>query len=86
MRASKQQHHVVPVQAFPSGLGGVYTLLFHGSIAAMLVLYLAFWTHLNLMQTLPIAAVIGVLIMGTGYKSLSAVAEARIEESKKKKE
>ena len=76
----------MPAQAFPGGLGGVYTLLFHGSIAAMLLLYLAFWTHLNLMQTLPIAAVIGVFIVGTGYKSLSATADSRIHESRKKKE
>lgn len=63
---------------FPSGPGSLFALLFHGGIAALLFLYFLFWTRLNLAQTLPLAAGLGLGIAGVGYKALSAVADARL--------
>lgn len=64
---------------FPSGPGALWALLFHGGIGALLVLYFLFWTRLNLAQTLPLAAGLGLGIAGVGYKALSAVADGRLQ-------
>ena len=53
-------------------------LLFHGSIAGMLGLYLMFWLKLNLAQTMPLAVGIGLLVTATGYKALSALSADRL--------
>jgi len=64
-------------QGIPSG-GSLWVLLFHGSIAGMLGLYLMFWLKLNLAQTMPLAVGIGLLVTATGYKALSALSADRL--------
>ena len=66
----------------PSGAGTLYALLFHGGIAAQLALYWLFWTKLNLAQTLPAAGVIGLFTAASGYKALSALADARLRQER----
>lgn len=63
---------------FPSGAASLYALVFHGAIAALLVLYWLFWTTLNLATTLPLALGLGVVIAGSGYLALSALSDARL--------
>jgi oligosaccharyltransferase complex subunit delta (ribophorin II) len=60
----------------------LWVLLFHGGIAAMLLLYLLFWLHLNLAQMLPLAAGLGIFTAATGYKALSALSARRLAEEK----
>jgi hypothetical protein len=64
---------------YPSGPAALFALLFHAGIGALLFLYFLFWTKLNLAQTLPFAAGLGLFISGVGYKALSAVADARLQ-------
>ncbi len=66
------------LQGMPSGDNRLWVLLFHGSIAALLGLYLLFWLRLNLAQTLPLALLLGLVVAITGYKALSATASARL--------
>jgi len=68
--------------AFPSGAGALWALLFHGGIGALLVLYWLFWTTLNLAQTLPVAIGLGMATAGVGYKALSAVSDARLQQER----
>jgi oligosaccharyltransferase complex subunit delta (ribophorin II) len=70
------------LQGFPSGTAGLWALMFHGSIAAMLGLYLLFWLRLNLAQTLPLALGLGCFMALTGYKALGALSAARMAEAK----
>jgi hypothetical protein len=71
-----------PLQGFPSGTAGLWALLFHGGIAAMLGLYLLFWLRLNLAQTLPLALGLACFMALTGYKALGALSAARVAEAK----
>jgi hypothetical protein len=68
------------LQAIPSG-GAFWVLLFHGSIAGMLGLYMMFWLKLNLAQTLPLALGLGLVVAATGYKALSALSAERLAAS-----
>ena len=52
-------------------------VVFHGGLASILGLYLLFWTHLNILQTLPILAVLGLLTTISGHQALSGIAENR---------
>jgi hypothetical protein len=70
------------LQGFPSGTAGLWALLFHGGIAAMLGLYLLFWLRLNLAQTLPLALGLACFMALTGYKALGALSAARVAEAK----
>ncbi|KAI8473224.1 MAG: Oligosaccharyltransferase subunit Ribophorin II-domain-containing protein [Monoraphidium minutum] len=67
---------------FPAGGGGLWALLFHGGIAALLGLYWLFWTRLNLAQTLPAALGVGAFTAAAGYKALSALADARLSQER----
>lgn len=69
-------------QGFPSGPGALWAMLFHGGIGAILVLYWLFWTQLNLAQTLPTAAGLGLATAAVGYKALSALADARLQQER----
>eukprot|EP00878_Enallax_costatus_P042940 GHUV01050464.1.p2 GENE.GHUV01050464.1~~GHUV01050464.1.p2 ORF type:complete len:217 (+),score=92.75 GHUV01050464.1:359-1009(+) len=71
----------VNFKGLPSGAATLWVLLFHGGIAAMLLLYLLFWLRLNLAQTLPVALALGVFVAGTGYKALGALSAQRIASS-----
>jgi len=66
-------------QGWPSGSASLWAAAFHAGLAAMLGLYAAFWLKLNLLQTLPLAAGLGVCVAGAGYKALSALADARLK-------
>lgn len=62
--------------AFPkTGSARLYALGFHGSIAAILVLYIMFWLGLNLMHTFPIAFILEIIIFVFGTKASAAAAE-----------
>jgi oligosaccharyltransferase complex subunit delta (ribophorin II) len=65
------------LQGFPTGITAVWAVAFHGGIAAMLGLYLLFWTQLNLATTLPLVGGLGLFIAFTGYKALSGLVDAR---------
>lgn len=54
-------------------------LLFHISLGGMLVLYLLFWTTLNLAQTLPLVLAGGLVVALSGYYTLSGLAAARLK-------
>ena len=69
-------------QGFPSGPGALWAMLFHGGIASVLVLYWLFWTQLNLAQTLPPAVALGLATAAVGYKALSALADARLQQER----
>lgn len=66
-------------KGFPANSSGFWSLLFHGGIGAMLALYLLFWLKLNLAQTLPLIAVLGLVTAFVGYKALSGLAELRLK-------
>ena len=72
------QSSAVNLGAWPTGS---YTasacLAFHAGIASILGLYLLFWTHLNILQTLPILAVLGLFTTISGHQALSGIAETR---------
>ncbi|WIA23212.1 hypothetical protein OEZ86_010100 [Tetradesmus obliquus] len=67
---------------FPSGTAGLWALLFHGGIAALLGLYALFWLRLDLASTLPAALGLGAFTALTGYKALSALSAQRAAEAK----
>lgn len=69
---------VLRTQGMPGGSGPLWVLLFHGSIAAMLGLYMLFWTKLNLAQTMPLAMGLGLAVAGSGYLALSALSAERL--------
>lgn len=71
--------HAACMQGFPSGGGAVAALAFHGGILAMLLLYTAFWWKLNILQTLPLLAVLGLFTAVAGYYNLSNLAGARLK-------
>lgn len=59
--------------------GSVSQLLFHGGILSILVLYYLFWTRINLLQTLPVLGLLGLLTSVAGYFALSAHADVRLK-------
>eukprot|EP00873_Tetraselmis_striata_P014858 jgi/Tetstr1/435122/TSEL_024090.t1 len=62
-------------------LGGLSAkgIAFHGVLAAMLATLLLFWTSLNLLQTLPILAALGVGALLTGHTYLQDIAARRLK-------
>ncbi|GAB4816093.1 hypothetical protein N2152v2_003139 [Parachlorella kessleri] len=69
------------LKGFPSGPAGLWSLLFQGGLAAILGLYVLFWLRLNLLQTLPVLAVLGVFTAGAGNRALSSLAQSRKKQS-----
>jgi hypothetical protein len=73
------------LQAWPKDAStGLYALLFHGLIAALLSLYLFFWLKWNLADTLPVALVLGAALAFVGHRALSGLATARLQTASKR--
>eukprot|EP00199_Chlamydomonas_sp_CCMP681_P007027 CAMPEP_0119108106 /NCGR_PEP_ID=MMETSP1180-20130426/13470_1 /TAXON_ID=3052 ORGANISM="Chlamydomonas cf sp, Strain CCMP681" /NCGR_SAMPLE_ID=MMETSP1180 /ASSEMBLY_ACC=CAM_ASM_000741 /LENGTH=295 /DNA_ID=CAMNT_0007093689 /DNA_START=72 /DNA_END=959 /DNA_ORIENTATION=- len=62
--------------------GSAACVSFHVLLAAMLGLYLLFWTRLNLMQTLPLVGGMGILLALSGHRALATLADARLTSKK----
>ena len=70
--------HASFLQGFPSsGPAALCAGGFHTGIAAILVLYALFWFRLNLLQTLPLLAGLGVFTSVVGYRVLSHLSDHR---------
>ena len=67
-------HRHPRAQGFPSGAGSLAAAGFHGGLAAICGLYLLFWLRLNLMQTLPLLAALGVATAACGGATLRGLA------------
>lgn len=52
--------------------------LFFGSIAAMEGLFFLYYTHWNLFQVLPVAIVLGAVMIVSGSRALTEVQERRL--------
>ncbi|KAK9055701.1 hypothetical protein SSX86_026786 [Deinandra increscens subsp. villosa] len=60
---------------FPtSAIPATFAILFHGGIAAVLVLYALFWLKLDLFTTLKSLGIIGIFLMFVGHRTLSHLA------------
>ena len=73
------RHPAANLGAWP-GFGsaaGLACVAFHGGIAGILGLYLLFWARLNILQTLPLLAVLGLFTTVSGNRALLALADAR---------
>ncbi|CAI6002028.1 unnamed protein product [Closterium sp. NIES-65] len=67
----------VNLKAFPSGgVPLLSALAFHGGIAALLLLYVAFWVQVNLFTTLKLILLLAVLTAIPGHQVLSYLADA----------
>lgn len=55
--------------------------LFHASLIALVALYSAFWLRLNLLQTLPLLAVLALVLSVSGYFLLSQLSALRLKQS-----
>ena len=77
------RHPAVNLRAWPA-LGTAAWLAcvaFHAGIGGILGLYLLFWARLNILQTLPLLAVLGVFTTVSGNRALLALADARAKAS-----
>lgn len=71
--------HIHTPQGWPKdSTTALAALGFHGLIAAMLGLYLLFWTRWNLVQTLPVCLLLGAALVFVGHKALSGIASERL--------
>lgn len=61
-------------------------LVFHGCVGALAALYSLFWLRLNLLQTLPWVAILGLTTAVSGYFHLNNVSCARSKSVKGKKD
>ena len=69
------------LQGFPrNATAHVAAVAFHSGTASILGLYTLFWLKLNLMQTLPILLVLGIVTTVTGYSALSQQADSRLKQ------
>ncbi|GJP75545.1 hypothetical protein CLOP_g5978 [Closterium sp. NIES-67] len=67
----------VNLKAFPSsGVPLLSAMAFHGGIAALLLLYVAFWVQVNLFTTLKLIVLLAVLTAIPGHQLLSYLADA----------
>ncbi|EFJ50162.1 hypothetical protein VOLCADRAFT_103997 [Volvox carteri f. nagariensis] len=57
----------------------LYSVLFHGGLGGMLLLYMMFWLRLNLAQTLPMAGIWGLFVAGSGFLLLSSLSKQRLK-------
>ncbi|XP_071696739.1 dolichyl-diphosphooligosaccharide--protein glycosyltransferase subunit 2-like [Rutidosis leptorrhynchoides] len=65
----------VNLKNFPtSTIPATFAILFHGGIAAVLVLYAFFWLKLDLFTTLKTLGVLGIFLMFVGHSTLSHLA------------
>nr|GEW86903.1 dolichyl-diphosphooligosaccharide--protein glycosyltransferase subunit 2-like [Tanacetum cinerariifolium] len=60
---------------FPtSAVPATFAILFHGGIAAVLLLYVLFWLKLDLFTTLKTLGLLGIFLMFVGHRTLSHLA------------
>ncbi|KAL8191930.1 hypothetical protein R6Q57_028661 [Mikania cordata] len=65
----------VNLKNFPtSAIPAAFAILFHGGIAAVLLLYVFFWLKLDLFTTLKTLGLIGIFLMFVGHRTLSHLA------------
>ncbi|CAI9297351.1 unnamed protein product [Lactuca saligna] len=65
----------VNLKNFPtSAVPATFAILFHGGIAAVLLLYVFFWWKLDLFTTLKALGVLGIFLMFVGHSTLSHLA------------
>ncbi|VDO71210.1 unnamed protein product [Heligmosomoides polygyrus] len=57
--------------------GSIWTLFFHGGLAALFALYFVFWLQLNMFDTLKYLALIGGFTYLAGNRVLKAIADKR---------
>lgn len=57
----------------------MFSVLFHGGLGSMLLLYVVFWLRLNLAQTLPLVGIWGLFVAGNGYMLLSSLSKLRLK-------
>lgn len=67
------------LKGFPVGLGSIWAILFHGSIGAILVLYVVFWLSLNMLQTIPPLLCLSLFCTIVGHRALCAVASTKLK-------
>lgn len=71
------------MQAWPKdSVTGLAALGFHGVLAAILAVYMLFWTQWSLAQTLPVVLALGVVLMVVGHRALSGLASDRFASKK----
>lgn len=58
----------------------VPAFVFHASLVGLVLLYSAFWLRLNLLQTLPLLAIIAAVLSVSGYFLLSTLAALRLKQ------
>ncbi|KAD3068558.1 hypothetical protein E3N88_36438 [Mikania micrantha] len=65
----------VNLKNFPtSTIPAAFAILFHGGIAAVLLLYVFFWLKLDLFTTLKTLGLIGIFLLFVGHRTLSHLA------------
>nr|XP_043620547.1 dolichyl-diphosphooligosaccharide--protein glycosyltransferase subunit 2 isoform X2 [Erigeron canadensis] len=65
----------VNLKNFPtSAVPATFAILFHGGIAAVLLLYVFFWLKLDLFTTLKTLGLLGIFLMFVGHNTLSHLA------------
>ena len=64
--------------AFPTGAAALPALAFHAGLAAIMGLYLLFWTSLNLLQTVPLLAVLASATAVFGSTTLGHLSKAAV--------
>lgn len=65
----------VNMKNFPtSTVPATFAILFHGGIAAVLVLYVIFWLKLDLFTTLKTLGILGMVLLFVGHRTLSHLA------------
>ncbi|XP_071719741.1 dolichyl-diphosphooligosaccharide--protein glycosyltransferase subunit 2-like [Rutidosis leptorrhynchoides] len=65
----------VNMKNFPtSTVPAAFAILFHGGIAAVLVLYVLFWLKLDLFTTLKTLGLVGMFLLFVGHRTLSHLA------------
>ena len=77
------RHPAVNLGAWPGfdSAAGLACVAFHAGIGGILGLYLLFWARLNILQTLPLLAVLGLFTAVSGNRALLALADARAKAS-----
>lgn len=60
------------------GADPISHVLFFGSIAAMEFVFFLYYTHWNLFQVLPVASILGAVMIVSGSRALSEVQERRL--------
>ncbi|CAM8960189.1 unnamed protein product [Rhodiola kirilowii] len=67
----------VNLKNFPtSAVPAIFGILFHGGVAAVLILYAFFWLKLDLFTTLKTLSILGVFLLFVGHRILSYLASS----------